>query len=417
METATPKIGYKEIFAQKEYMKSVIASVINRFGDSVDAIASTWIVYELTSNAMWSALIYGMNTLPTVLVTPFAGAFVEKRNKKTLMVITDLIRALCVAYIATSYLFGFLQAWHLILTTLIISTVEAFRTPANTAITPMILEEKYYDYGMSLSSSLGTVISLIGTGIAAGIIAFIGTSGAIYLDMITFILSALIISTIHAHESKHQTEKFDLKQYSLTLKEGMKYAFSQKTILLFCLIALFLNGIIVPLNSLQAPLISEVLGGGATSLSVMGISISLSMLTGSVLYPMIHKRVTGKQLCIFSSIGLACFYLGIVACRPFYTSELISDIILAVLIFILGFAVALINSFASVELIKRVEQDYLARVVALFTALTVAVNPVISFLLTGLTRILSTVSIFLIAGILAVIMTFFMISNKTLKEV
>ena len=142
METATPKIGYKEIFAQKEYMKSVIASVINRFGDSVDAIASTWIVYELTSNAMWSALIYGMNTLPTVLVTPFAGAFVEKRNKKTLMVITDLIRALCVAYIATSYLFGFLQAWHLILTTLIISTVEAFRTPANTAITPMILEEK-----------------------------------------------------------------------------------------------------------------------------------------------------------------------------------------------------------------------------------------------------------------------------------
>ena len=78
---------------------------------------------------------------------------------------------------------------------------------------------------------------------------------------------------------------------------------------------------------------------------------------------------------------------------------------------------ALINSFASVELIKRVEQDYLARVVALFTALTVAVNPVISFLLTGLTRILSTASIFLIAGILAVIMTFFMIANKTLKEV
>ena len=417
METSTTKIGYKEIFAQKEYMKSVIASVINRFGDSVDAIASTWIVYELTSNAMWSALIYGMNTLPTVLITPFAGAFVEKRNKKTLMIVTDLIRALCVAYIATAYLFGFLQAWHLILTTLIISTVEAFRTPANTAITPMILKEEYYDYGMSLSNSLSTVISLIGTGVAAGIIAIIGTSGAIYLDVITFILSALIISTIHTYESKQTAHKFDLKQYRLTLKEGMKYAFSQKTVLLFCLIALFLNGIIVPLNSLQAPLISEVLGGGAASLSVMGISISLSMLTGSVLYPMIHKKVTGKQLCIFGSIGLACFYLGIVACRPFYTSELISDIILAVLIFILGFAVALINSFASVELIKRVEQDYLARVVALFTALTVAVNPVISFLLTGLTRILSTASIFLIAGILAVIMTFFMIANKTLKEV
>ena len=74
----------------------------------------------------------------------------------------------------------------------------------------------------------------------------ISTSGAIYLNMITFILSALIISTIHTYESKEKSERFDLKQYRLTLKKGMKYAFSQKTILLFCLIALFLNGIIVP---------------------------------------------------------------------------------------------------------------------------------------------------------------------------
>lgn len=41
------KIGYKDIFKQKEYMKMMVAALINRFGDSIDAIASTWIVYEL----------------------------------------------------------------------------------------------------------------------------------------------------------------------------------------------------------------------------------------------------------------------------------------------------------------------------------------------------------------------------------
>ena len=51
------KVGYRDIFRQTEYMKIMIAALINRFGDSIDAIASTWIVYEITGNAAWSAII------------------------------------------------------------------------------------------------------------------------------------------------------------------------------------------------------------------------------------------------------------------------------------------------------------------------------------------------------------------------
>lgn len=411
------KIGYRSVLKQKEYMKSTSALVVNRFGDAIDAIASTWIVYELTGNAMWSALIYGMNTLPTVLITPFAGAFVEGRNKKAIMVITDLIRALCVAYVATGYLFGILQAWHLVLTTLIISTVEAFRTPASTAITPMILEKEYYDYGMSLSGALSTVVELIGTGLAAGIIAVIGTSGAIYLDMATFVISAGIIATMNTREEKKAHQKFDAKEYVETLKEGLSYSFRKKAILLLCMIALFLNGILVPLNSLQAPFIKEVLGGGAAALSVMGVSISLSMLAGSVLYPMIRSKVSGKALCVFCGLSIAAFYIGTVACRPLYASELAMYVIFAALTFLLGISAALISAFASVEMLKVVEEGYLARVGAIFAALTVAVNPIVSFLLTAVTKVMGTAAIFLIAGGLALAATILMLANKSLNEV
>ena len=79
------KIGYKDIFKQKEYMKMMVAALINRFGDSIDAIASTWIVYELTGSAVWSAVIFGVNKVPSVFVTPLAGAWVEGRNKNCLL--------------------------------------------------------------------------------------------------------------------------------------------------------------------------------------------------------------------------------------------------------------------------------------------------------------------------------------------
>ena len=58
------------------------------------------------------------------------------------MIVTDLIRAVCVAFVATGYLFGFLQAWMLLVTTLTISTVEAFRGPASAALTPKVLEKE-----------------------------------------------------------------------------------------------------------------------------------------------------------------------------------------------------------------------------------------------------------------------------------
>lgn len=91
--TKEQKIGYRDIFRQTEYMKIMIAALINRFGDSIDAIASTWIVYEITGNAAWSAIIYGVNKLPSIIITPLAGAWVEGQKKKTIMIVTDLIRA------------------------------------------------------------------------------------------------------------------------------------------------------------------------------------------------------------------------------------------------------------------------------------------------------------------------------------
>lgn len=100
MENAETKkqIGYKDILYQKEYMKMCFASMINRFGDSIDAVAYTWVVYEITNSASWSAIIYALNLLPTIFITPFAGAWVESKTKKPIMVLTDLARAVLVAF-------------------------------------------------------------------------------------------------------------------------------------------------------------------------------------------------------------------------------------------------------------------------------------------------------------------------------
>lgn len=408
------KIGYRDIIRQTEYMKIMIAALVNRFGDSIDAIASTWIVYEITGNAAWSALIFGINKVPSIVITPLAGAWVEGRKKKTIMIVTDLIRAVCVALVATGYLFGFLQAWMLLMTTLTISTAEAFRGPASMALTPKVLKREYYEYGMSLSSTLSGSIEMIGTAVAAGIIAIIGTAGAIYLDMFTFVISAVIIAFVNTKEQNLVIQKFQAKKYFSDLADGFVYVKKEKEILFFLVLCVFLNTILTPINSLQAPLASEVLGGGAEILSIMGTAVMAGMLLGSFTYPMLAQKISGKKILILGNVGMSVFYILLPAFRSLYASKVFMYIFSTALGVILGYTAALTSAYMNVFSIKRIKEEYLARTSGINTAVSIATVPVASFILSGLVSYISTADIFIWTGVAALVMTVFMLFSKTL---
>ncbi len=410
------KIGYKDIFRQKEFMKMIIAGLINRFGDSIDAIASTWIVYEITGSAAWSAIIFGVNKIPSILLSPLAGAWVEGRNKKRIMVMTDIIRALCVALVATGYLCGFLQAWMLLLTSVTISTAEAFRIPADTALTPRVLEEKYYEYGMALSSTLSSIVELIGMAIAAGIIALIGTAGAIYVDVATFLMSAGIIALVNTKEQDLQKQKFDAKEYMATFRDGLVYVKKERAILFFCGIAVFLNSILVPFNSLQAPLTNEILGGGAEVLSILGISLTVGMMLGTMFYPMLSKALKSRAIVALCCVGISLYYIGLIVCKPLYDSAVFMYAYVTVSSFITGAVVSLFMTFLSVEFIRKLDEAYLARAAGVMESLSVAAVPVTAMLVSALAAFVSTEWLFVVAGAVGLLACPLFLKSRVLDE-
>ena len=161
--------SYRPLFRQREYIKLVAANVINRFGDSIDAIAFSWMMYEITKSAALMALILGLNYLPTILLQPFAGALVEHLSKKKVMVLFDIGRGVVVAVGVLFYINGMLTPAILTAMTLVISTMEAFRSPAGAAIVPKLLAPEYYKIGSALNQSASRVTELIGLAVAGEI--------------------------------------------------------------------------------------------------------------------------------------------------------------------------------------------------------------------------------------------------------
>ena len=96
MKDAKNRSNYLKILKESEYRKLLFSNLINRFGDSVESITFTWVVYQITNSAAWSAIVFALNVLPNVIVQPFAGAIVEKMNKKQVIIDTHFLRALLI---------------------------------------------------------------------------------------------------------------------------------------------------------------------------------------------------------------------------------------------------------------------------------------------------------------------------------
>lgn len=415
-ERTAGKVGYRDILRQREYLKIILAGLINRFGDSIDAIAFTWLVYAITGNAAWSALVFAANQLPSVLVQPFAGALVEGMDKKRLMVLTDVVRGVTTSGLAVLYLTGHVNPWILLAFTLINSTVEAFRLPAALAVTPLVLEEKYYAYGTSFSSTMNTVVQLIGMGLAGVIIGAFGIGSAIVIDGVSFFGSALILRFLRLRERSLRRGNLRVREYAASLKGGFCYLRQQPAIRNFCLLSVMVNAFITPLNSLQSPLIQEVMGQGSTLLSAFALAMTAGMGIGSFVYPSVSKTISVRAqfsvMGIVMGAGMCAYTLG-----GGIRSNVAAVYILTIVVsFAIGASCSILVSALSVQFMRTVSQEYLARVGAIFNAGASAATPAASLAVSALAAFCSVSQIFLFSGAICVIIFMFIRLRKVRLE-
>lgn len=400
----TNKIGYRDVFTQKEYVKVIISNMINRFGDSVDVIAFEWLVYQITGSAAWSAIIFAVNSLPTVLLQPFAGALVEGMNKKRVMVVTDCIRGFITAGLVALYLTGNVTPWILVTFTLLNSTVEAFSLPAGMALIPKILEEKYYTYGTSLSSTISTVVQMVGLGAAGLIIGAFGIWSAILIDTFSFFGSAFVRSFVKVKEDNLKKGKLNVGEYKENLVGGVAYVKNSPVVRNFCLMGIVINAVVVPMNALQTPLVYEVMGQGSELLSVLSVSLTAGMCIGSMIFPKLSDRFSVRGNVVGSGVivgvGIMAYTLGSYLRVQVWAVYMLT--ILASLA--IGGGASVVSAILSVQFMKEVKQEYLARAGAIFNASATAAMPVTSFIISGIAAVCSVSQIFVVSGLLCVIL-------------
>lgn len=424
---------YGEIIKEHEYRKLIFATVINRFGDSVDAIAFTWLVYQITHSAAWSAIVFALNTLPNVVVQPFAGAIVEKMNKKHVIVATHLLRAVIITLFALLYRAGLVNALVMAIFTLVITTVESFNLPATSAFTMQVVKKEHMTCGMSLNSMLSSAASLAGTGAAGIIIATAGVSTAMMIDVVTFAVAAALVGAMNAgrvaiteaaqNEASKTTSatgetenKIEQSKIEFFL-DGFRYVASSRVICNYGLLAVALNFMLIPINALQAPIASEIFKMGGEILSIAGAFAAIGGIAGSAFVPVLSQKLSPLKMIMFGTSLLAAGMLGMACGGVFAGNNIACYVDVAASFFIMMVAASIIGGTINIQFMKNADPKYIARAAAVMGACGTACMPVGSLLLGAVVTKVSTGAILVFCVIFAIAILAILVFVKPQMEI
>lgn len=403
---------YRVLIKEKEYRKLLCANIINRFGDSVDALAFSWLVYDLTGEASFMALTVALNYLPTILLQPFTGVLADRVKKQSMMVWCDIARGVTVAVAGALMLLGLLEVWMLIAMTVLNSVLEAFREPAGFAAMPLLLGEAHYQKATAMNSSLSRVSTLVGTAAAGGIIALFGTGGALIVDAATFFLSALVIAFIRFQEAAAPREK-EAHGFFRDLREGVSYVWHSHILRALCVLGMLLNFLTVSFSIFAVPYVKDVMHADATLLSMVDVCVIVGTILGSLGAPMV-KRLKGRTIVAAGGLlmGLGFSALYAVPGLP----NLWALAAFGAVMLLIGISVGAISVTFSAAFMRHSDKALMGRLGGILSALLVAAIPLGSLIFSFIATFLSVRDIYLLLGALVTLLFLAMGRMKVYNE-
>lgn len=386
------KSDYRPLLRQRNFMISLVAGTISRFGDSLDAIAFSWLVYQITGDAALIAIVFTVNFLPTILLQPLAGPLCERLPKTRVIAVCNAARGLCVCAGALLYLSDMLTVGLLIAMVLFNSTVEAVETPAGSALSKLILPKELYTLGAALRGGASRAAELVGMACAGGLIALVGSPAALMIDAGTFLLYAVCMLFIRTQETPSR-EPLGLSLYFQDLKAGVRYAASNPAVRALMLVGAFLNFSATPLSTFQTVYIAESLDMGPEMLSAAGLALTAATALGSLLLPKLQSRLPRHTLITLSGVLSALVFILLGLLPRLGAAGRLAGLLGTMAV--LGLTSGILNVSFSAAFMEHVDGDYMARISGLTNAVLCSMMPVCSLLCAALAAVVTVPQLFL----------------------
>jgi MFS family permease len=308
----TGQVGYVELLRNNRDFRNLwIGQVVSQLGDWFNTIALYTLVLELTGSGRAVSLVLVARFLPTIVLGPLSGAVADRFDRRTVMIASDLARAVVVL--------GFLfirrpeHLWLVYALTLLQLAFSTFFEPVRTAVVPSVVSSRELVTANTITSVTWSAMLTLGAAIGGVMTAAFGSTAAFLLDSLTYLLSAFFIAAIKLPRRPAQAKRKLTIGRALGFTdtaEGMAYVRRRPRVLALLLVkpAWCVGGGILTLLAVFGEKVFPL--GGRTALGVSALYAARGV--GTALGPVFARRfASGTREQMQRAIGWGFIIAGI----------------------------------------------------------------------------------------------------------
>jgi DHA3 family macrolide efflux protein-like MFS transporter len=368
MENTTFEIG-------KDWMKKFVpiwsAQLFSLLGSSLVQFALIWWITQQTGSATYLAMATLVAVLPEVLLSPFAGALVDRLNRRYVMIAADVAIALLTLSLAILFAFDMVQIWHVFVVMFLRSIGSVFHWPAMQASTSLMVPEKHLARVAGINQALRGSLSIIAPPLGALLMSVLKFYQVIAVDVITAIIAITpllfirIPQPVRADAGVTLTPKLLLKDVA----EGFRYMKNWKGLLYLTFLAAMLNFLLVPAGTLLPLVVTQHFKAGVWELSALESSLGIGIVIGGLLLGVWggFKNKIVTSLTGIIGLGMGVLVFGLAPANAFWMG--LAGMVL------LGFMNPIANGPIQAIMQSKVAPEMQGRVMGTTSAICTAMMP------------------------------------------
>lgn len=400
-----PKLRYK--LWNRNFILLMQGQFVSIFGDNIyDTAVRFWILANTGSLALMSVLM-AASTLPKIFISPFAGTFIDRNDRKRILIISDTISGITIVVIGLAAVIGVLQAWMVLIAGILVGTCGCFFNPTINSAIPDIVPESKLTKANSILSSISSANDVTGYAFGGILVQVIGAPLLFLFNGFSFLFSAACECFVKIPKLESGGNKTEFIE---DLKSGLAFVNNMKGLKYLYITIAFMNFFASMSMTLTLPLFKM-----NSQLGVIAYGLAMAVNTSGVLVGFIILSAVN----IKKEIRFKAFILSgiILSCTMILYSLSLNIYFIYVLFFIDGLCLAVIGLLIQTAMQNSVPSNMRSKVFAFRNTLTSALMPLGMITAGLLSEIIKMNIIILVDYVLFLIIFIFLSFMKSVKEI
>ncbi|MDR0905336.1 MAG: MFS transporter [Oscillospiraceae bacterium] len=401
----------QENFSKRNIVLYLASQIISLFGSSLAQCVVFWYITLETGSATMMTVAMVAGFLPTFLVSPFAGVWADRYDRKRIIMLSDGIVALATLALVIAFRLGYGSVWVIIGAMAVRGLGQGVQQPAVGAFLPQLVPPKHLMRVNAINSSAQSAMMLVSPALGGLLISIFPIEITFAVDVVTAALAIFVLGFFVKSEKQVRSrdeEDGGKPAYLAELKLGFGYIAKHRFVGRIFLYMVPLVVLIAPVGILFSLIITQKFGADAWRLAVNDGLFAVGMICGSVL-----MMTWGGFKNRIKTVALGCAAMSVATIAYGIVPNFWIFLGFSVLV---GVSMPLFNTPMTVILQENVDNEYLGRVMSISTMINTLGMPISLLIFGPLADVIGLSLEFIITGAAMLVITLIFALDRKMRE-